>query len=79
MVNFLQKALMRKMIESQGKNLPVELRETLVSAADKNPELLIQIGQEIAAATKQGKDQMTAAKEVMEAHRAELETLFKKS
>ena len=59
------------------KHVPKEQQEQLVQMIETNPELFQTIAKETQAKMKGGKDQMTAAMEVMQAHRAELEKLTK--
>jgi len=70
--------LMRKMLQSKMKDVPQEQQEQILSAIEKHPELFTTIAEEIQAKMKSGKDQMTAAMEVMQAHQAELQEVMKK-
>jgi len=69
MISKIAKAQMNK----QG--VPLEDQEKLIALMTKNPELFRNLGLEIQAKMKEGKDQMTAAMEVMQAHKEEIQKL----
>jgi len=75
----LKKMLLRKMLKSQMKDVPVEQQEMLLGGFEKNPELFEKIAKETKEKTKEGKDQMTAAMEVMQKYQQELAEAFKKN
>lgn len=64
--------LMKKLLKSKMKDVPEAQQEMILSAIEKNPEFFQKIGLEIQAKMKEGKDQMTATMEVMQAHQEEL-------
>lgn len=74
MKNFLMKQLMK----SQIKKLPVEQQELAQKVVEEKPELLMQIAQEVQAEMKNGKDQMQALMAVAERHKDELQGLMGK-
>lgn len=72
----MKKFLMRKMMERQMKGVPKDQQEMIINAVEKNPELFEQIAKEIQQKTKEGKDQQSAAFEVMRNHQAELQKIM---
>jgi hypothetical protein len=64
--------LMRKMLASKMKDVPVADQEKIFSMLEKNPELFQNIAVEVQSAMKNGKDQMTATMEVMQKYKDEL-------
>lgn len=67
--------LMRKMIQSQMKNVPKEQQEQVLNMIEKNPELFQKIGLEIQEEMKKGGDQMSVAMKVMQKYQKELQSL----
>lgn len=63
---------MKKMAEKQMANLPEDQRAKIIGILEKNPQLFITVAQEAQAKMKEGKDQMTALREVALAHEKEL-------
>ncbi len=70
--------LMKKLLKSKMKDVPEEQQEMILGAIEKNPELFQKIGLEIQSKMKDGKDQMTATMEVMQAHKDELQGFISK-
>ncbi len=70
--NMLKKFLMKKMMKSQLKNVPEDQQEKILKAVEENPDLFQNIGLEIQAKMKEGKDQMSATMEVIHNHQEEL-------
>ncbi len=68
--------LVKKMLKSQLKGVPEAEQEKLIAIIEKNPDLFMKIAQETQEAMKGGKDQMTAAMEVMKSHENELRSLM---
>jgi len=66
---------LRKMMATQMKNVPKDQQEQILTLFEKNPELFMNLGKEIQEEMKKGKDQMSAAMDVMKRHEAELKTL----
>ena len=60
------------MIKSQLKDLPQEQQEKLIKAFEKNPALFENIAKDTQAKMKEGKDQTTAAMEVMSKYQSEI-------
>jgi len=72
----LKNFLMKKMMAKQMKGVPPEEQERIMKAVQENPELFQKIGVEIQEKIKEGKDQMSAAMEVMQAHQEELKKVM---
>jgi hypothetical protein len=72
----LGKFLMRRMMKSKLKDVPAEEQDKMIAMVEKNPQLFQQIALEVQEKIKQGKDQMTATMEVMQAHQEELKKLM---
>jgi hypothetical protein len=69
--------LLRKMLQSKMKGIPVEEQEKVFSMMQKNPELFQKIAVETKQAMDTGKDQMAAVKTVMEKYKDQLSDLNK--
>lgn len=69
---------MKRLLMSKMKDVPKEQQEMILGAIEKNPEFFQKIALEIQAKMKEGKDQMAATMEVMQAHQGELQELIKK-
>lgn len=67
---------LRKMVESKMKDVPKEQQEQILSLLQNNPEFFQQIALEIEVETKNGKDQMSAAMEVMQRHQHKLQEIM---
>lgn len=72
----LKNFFMKKMLQSQLKQLPEAEREQMMTMVEKDPELFMNIAKEIQAEMKTGKDQMAAAMAVMPKYQARLQTLM---
>jgi len=59
------------------KGVPEAEQEKILLLIEKNPELFQKIGLEVQAKMKEGKDQMAATMEVMQAHQDELKDIMK--
>lgn len=68
--------IMKKMLKSRMKGIPEDQQEKIISAMEKNPEFFQNVAKEIQAKMKEGKDQMTATMEVMQAHQSELKEVM---
>ncbi|OGD67464.1 hypothetical protein A2442_03100 [Candidatus Campbellbacteria bacterium RIFOXYC2_FULL_35_25] len=73
----IKNMLMKKMLKSQMKGVPEAEQEKILLLIEKNPELFQKIGLEVQAKMKEGKDQMAATMEVMQAHQDELKDIMK--
>jgi len=60
------------MMKAQLKNVPEDQQQKILQAIEKNPDLFQNIGLEIQAKMKEGKDQMSATMEVIHNHQEEL-------
>jgi len=74
-----KKAVTKKMLDSQMKNLPPEQREAMMKMIEENPEFFENIAKEIEAEIKSGKSQMVAAMSVMRKHQTKMQELMMKS
>jgi 2-oxo-4-hydroxy-4-carboxy--5-ureidoimidazoline (OHCU) decarboxylase len=68
--------LMKKMLKSKMKDVPEAEQEKMIKLVTENPELFQKIATEIQAKMKEGKDQMAASMEVMQAHQEELKKIM---
>jgi len=68
---FIQRAL-----QSQLKNLPKDQQEKILKVVSENPDFFMKIAKEVQEKTKEGKDQMAAMSEVMQAHQEELRKIL---
>lgn len=71
-----KKFLMKKMMQSQLKNMPKDQAEMLTSMVEKNPELFMKIAKETQELVKGGRDQMSAMMEVGKKYQKELQQLM---
>lgn len=67
---------MRKMLQSQTKNLPKDQQEQIMGMLEKDPELFMKIAQEMQAEMKKGKNQMAAAMTVLPKYQDTLKKLM---
>ena len=72
-MNFILKAMLKK----QMKNVPAEQQEKLFVAIEKDPDFFQELAKQIQDKVKSGKDQRSAAMEVMTANQAKLAELLK--
>lgn len=68
---------MKAMLRRQMKDLPKDQQDKIITAFEKDPEFFKKIAEEIQAKIKSGKDQQTAAMEVMMANQHKLSQLMK--
>ena len=73
----LKTFLMKKMLKSKMQGVPEDQQEKVFNAIEKNPDLFQKIAQETQEKMKQGKDQMSAAMEVMQKYQKELQDAMK--
>lgn len=67
---------MRKMLQSQTKNLPKDQQEQIMTMLEKDPDLFMKIAEEMQAEMNKGKNQMAAAMAVMPKYQEKLKTLM---
>lgn len=72
----LKEFLMKKMLQSQLKNIPPAEREKILAMVEKDPNLFMRIAEEVKENMKGGKDQLAAATEVMQKHKDEIQKLL---
>lgn len=68
-----KKFLMKKMLQSQLRNVPEGQREQIMEAVSRNPELFEKIAKEIKQETKKGVPEMAASMSVMRKYQGELQ------
>ena len=68
---------MKTMLKKQLKQLPEDQQEKVLSAFEKNPDFFKEMAEKIHAKVKEGKDQQSAAMEVMMENQGELGELLK--
>jgi len=66
----------RKMLERQMKDLPVEQREKMIGVISSNPEFFQKIAEEIKQKQKEGRYQTAATMEVMRKYQGELQKIM---
>lgn len=71
----LQEMLFKKMLASKMKGVPEAEQQKIFDMIEKNPDLFQKIALEVQSAMKGGKDQMTAARDVLEKYKSELSGL----
>lgn len=64
------------MMQRQLAGVPKEQQDMILSAIEKNPDLFMNIAQEVDAKVKSGMSQMDAAQRVFAAHQDELRKLL---
>ena len=69
--------IMRKMLQTQLKGVPVAEQEKIIALIQKNPTFFQQLAEEIQEKVKGGMGQMQAAKEVVLRHQEELNNITK--
>jgi hypothetical protein len=72
----LKNLLMRKMMQSKMKDVPVEQREKLFAMVEKNPDFFQKIAAEVQEKMKEGKDQMAATMEVVSKYQNDLKGML---
>jgi len=73
----LKTFFLKKMLASKMKGVPEAEQEKIFNMIEKNPDLFQKIGAEVQEKMKlEGKDQMTAAMEVMKKHKDKLQGLM---
>jgi hypothetical protein len=73
---FFKNFLMKQMPKRQMKGVPEAEQDRIISLVESNPEFFENIGKEVDALKKQGRDQMAATMEVMRKHQGELQKLM---
>lgn len=68
-----KKFLMKKMLQSQLKNVPEGQREQIMAAVSANPELFEKIAKEIKREVKNGAPETAASMSVMRKYQGELQ------
>lgn len=68
----IKEFFLKKMVQSQLKNMPKEQQEIVTRLLEKNPDLFMKIAKETQDKVKGGKDQMLAMMEVSKKYQSEL-------
>jgi len=68
--------LMRKMLQSKMKDVPVAEQEKIFKMIEKNPDFFQKIALEVQESMKSGKDQMAATMEVMQKYQDDLKGML---
>jgi spore coat polysaccharide biosynthesis protein SpsF (cytidylyltransferase family) len=71
-----QSFIMKRLLKSKMKDVPVDQQEKVFAALEKNPQLFQNIALEVQEKIKQGKDQMAATMEVMQKYQDELKNVM---
>lgn len=75
-MSIFQNFLMKQMLKKQMKGVPEAEQKKVFEAIEKNPDFFMNIAKEIEAKMKTGKDQQSAAIEVMMAHQDKLREIM---
>lgn len=75
-MRMIKNFFMKKMLQSQMKDLPKDQQEQLLHMVEKDPELFTKIAREIKEEMKGGKDQMAAAMVVLPKYQDKLKHLM---
>jgi hypothetical protein len=68
--------LMKKMIQSKMKDVPVEQQEKIFAMIEKNPDFFQKIAAEVQEKVRGGQDQMAATMEVMQKYQNDLKGMM---
>lgn len=74
----VKRFLVRKAIERQMKDVPLQQRELFMQLFEENPELFEKIAMEVREKKKGGQDEMLATMSVMKKYQSEMQTLIQK-
>ena len=80
MFDFFKKGIsngMTQMVKRQMKDVPEAEQEKIVAMIEKDPEFFANLAEEIQKKMKEGKDQTTAAMEVLQANQEKLKGLMR--
>ena len=75
-MSFLKNLMVKQMIKSQMKGVPQEQQDKIISAIEKNPQFFEDVAKKIQQKMKEGKDQTSAAMEVMRENQDELRKMI---
>lgn len=75
-MGFLKNLLAKQMVKSQMKDVPPEQQEKILNAIEKNPKFFEDMAEKIQQKVKEGKDQTSAAMEVMRENQEELRKIM---
>jgi len=74
----LKKFLMKQALKSQLKGVPEAEQDRILDMVERNPEFFENLAKELQDALKSGKDQQTAAIEIMTKHKEALAKMMNK-
>jgi len=74
--NMIKEFFLRKMMESQLKNVPQKYRDKAIKAFSDNPDFFNEIAQEVKKLTQAGMSQMEAVQKVLLARQEEVKNVF---
>jgi len=77
-MSFFQNLMMKQMLKKQMQNVSPEEQAKVAALISQNPDLFQNIALEVDKKIKEGKDQMSAVMEVMQANQAELQKVIGK-
>lgn len=75
-MGFFKNMMMKQMMKSQMKGIPEDQQEKIISMIENNPQFFEDIAKKIEQKIKEGKDQTSAAMEVMRENQAELRKMM---
>ena len=68
--------MVKQMVKSQMKGIPLEQQDKIISAIEKNPQFFEDVAKKIEQKMKEGRDQTSAAMEVMRENQDELRKMM---
>jgi hypothetical protein len=77
-MSFFQNLMMKQMLKRQMQGVSPEEQEKVAALISQNPDFFQNIALEVDKKMKEGKDQMSAVMEVMQANQAELQKMVGK-
>jgi GTP cyclohydrolase FolE2 len=75
-MSFFKNLMVKQMIKSQMKGVPQEQQDKIIEAIEKNPQFFEDVAKKIQQKMKEGKDQTSAAMEVMRENQDELRKMM---
>ena len=75
-MGFFKNMMVKQMVKSQMKGIPEDQQEKIISAIESNPQFFEDITKKIEQKIKEGKDQTSAAMEVMRENQNELRKMM---
>jgi len=75
-MGFFKNMMVKQMVKSQMKGIPLEQQDKIISAIEKNPQFFEDVAKKIEQKMKEGRDQTSAAMEVMRENQDELRKMM---